>query len=165
MPLRLLWLSLGCCLALTVNASPGSAQSELPALPEAEIDIPVEPAPTDPQAAQTSEAPEESDAIARELNRTVVEILTQGIEQAIKGEDVQISPAVATGIAGAIVTQLEQAAQKTNAPQGISEMAQAVRVAIDGGSEAEIATAVRDAFTALIGNISVENLPDASPAE
>lgn len=154
MPFQLLWLSLGCCLALSWHTAPSFAQSDPPLPPETGIDIPVNPAAEAPPQAEAD------NAIATELNRTVIEILTQGMEQAIKGEEVEISPTVVTGIAAAIATQLEQASQQQDAPQGISEMAQAVRVAVDGGSEAEVVTAVRDALTILIGNI-----PTPSPTE
>ncbi|MGB0564602.1 MAG: hypothetical protein ACPGVO_22800 [Spirulinaceae cyanobacterium] len=144
---------------LPLVLAPALAQ-EIPSLPpdaETGIEIPVEPAPD----ASTLPPPETSDRgpiasppaanpIPDALTEPLLEILTEGVGQVIKGEPVDISPDVAVGIAGAIADQVEQAAQSETAPQGLSEVVEVMRIAIDGGSETEIRSALQEAITILM---------------
>ncbi|MEM8640309.1 MAG: hypothetical protein AAGG51_16060 [Cyanobacteria bacterium P01_G01_bin.54] len=155
------WLSLRSGAIATVTLplvlTPVFAQG-LPSLPpEAEtgIEIPVEPAPeAQPPASATARGSASSNPIETALASTVLEILTQSMGQVIKGEPVDISPDVAVGIAEAIAAQVEAAAQAETAPQGLSEMARVMRIAIEGGSETEIRRALQDAITILMSDVA-----------
>lgn len=158
---------LACCsgaiAALPLVLAPALAQDIPLPSPEADsgIEIPVEPAPEASPApppettTETAALPAEPNPITDAIGATVIELLTQGLEQAIKGEPVDIDPDVALGMADAIAVQVEQAAQAENAPQGISEVVQVMRTALDGGSEAEIRSALQDAMAVLMGNITL----------
>ncbi|NEO85862.1 MAG: hypothetical protein F6J87_16650 [Spirulina sp. SIO3F2] len=146
----------GAIAALPLLLSSALAQ-DIPLPPpetESGIEIPVEPAPEATPAPETAALPSEPAPIADAIGVTVIELLTQGLEQAIKGEPVEIDPEIALGMADAIAAQVEQAAQTNDAPQGVSEIVQVMRTALDGGSEAEIRSALQDAMMVLMGNIT-----------
>ena len=121
-----------------------------PPNPEQGIEILVEPAPEASPPAEQSAAT--VNPMVEELGLTLLDV----IGQAIKGEKVDLSPAVAEGLAGVIAGQIAEAAQSDSAPEGLAEVAEAVQVAVEGGSEREVVSAVQEAVSILLGNLSQE---------